>query len=119
MLGKWLLWFACSNDGIDIDSSQNVTLTNSSINTGDDGICIKSSAGNNQVAYVTVSNVTVRSRSSAVKLGSNIVTDAHDLLFEDIIVNDSNRGLALQVRGGGNVYNLMFRRVVINGTRFW
>ena len=61
----------------------------------------------------------VRSRSSAIKFGSNFAqgSPAHDMLFEDIIVHDSNRGLAIQARDGGEVYNIVFRRVWINGTR--
>ncbi len=41
------------------------------------------------------------------------------MLFEDIIVHDSNRGLAIQARDGGEVYNIVFRRIFVNGTRLW
>jgi polygalacturonase len=49
----------CSNDGIDVDSSTYVTITNSSFDTADDGICIKSTVGYGEVAFLTVTNVTV------------------------------------------------------------
>jgi polygalacturonase len=108
-----------NNDGIDIDSSSHVLLENSTISTGDDGVCIKGSAPNVPVFNVTVRNCTISSRSSAIKFGSNNPVPTHSLLFEDILVLDSNRALALQTRDGGDVYDIVFRRIVINETRFW
>lgn len=40
-------------------------------------------------------------------------------LFEDIVVLDSNRALALQARDGGLLQNITFRRIAIQGTRLW
>jgi polygalacturonase len=108
-----------NNDGIDIDSSSHVLLENSTISTGDDGVCIKGSAPGVPVFNVTVRNCTISSRSSAIKFGSNNPVPTHSLLFEDILVLDSNRALALQTRDGGDVYDITFRRIVINETRWW
>ena len=53
-----------NNDGIDIDSSQHVVVTNSAIDTADDGVCIKSTRGMQDTAHIMVVNTTIRSRSS-------------------------------------------------------
>jgi polygalacturonase len=113
-----------NNDGIDIDSSSHVLVRDSSIDTGDDGVCIKGSRAGGEVYNVTVRNTVVRSRSSAIKFGSNCGIPMHALLFENITVHDSNRGLALQARdgpcvGGVCIFDVIFRQIFINGTRFW
>ena len=108
-----------NNDGIDIDSSSHVLLENSTINTADDGVCIKGSTPNGTSVNVTVRNVRVRSRSSAIKYGSNIPIPMSGHLFEDVHIWDSNRGLAIQARDGGSLRDITFRRILINGTRFW
>ena len=108
-----------NNDGIDIDSSQHVLVSDSTFDTADDGVCIKSTPGCLDTFNVTVRNVTVRSRSSAVKIGSATPVDIHDLLFEDVRVHDSNGGLSIQARDGGTVSNVAFRNILVNGTRQW
>lgn len=60
-----------NNDGIDIDSSSSVLLEDSDIDTADDGVCIKGSVAGAVVTNVTVRRCSVRSRSSAIKFGSN------------------------------------------------
>jgi polygalacturonase len=108
-----------NNDGIDLDSCSHVLLENSTINTADDGVCIKGSAVGGSSTNVTVRNCRLRSRSSAVKFGSNCPIGFSNFLFEDLTVWDSNRGLALQARDGGLLQDITFRRIDIQGTRFW
>jgi polygalacturonase len=108
-----------NNDGIDIDSSSNVLLEDSIIDTADDGVCIKGSALGGIVENVTVRRCTIRSRSSAVKFGSNCPIPMNNLTFEDLYIHDSNRGLAIQARDGGAITNVTFERILINGTRLW
>ena len=108
-----------NNDAIDIDSSSHVLVENSQINTADDGVCIKGGVVGAEVFNVTVRNTKIRSRSSAIKFGSNCPIPMHDLLFEDIDIWDSNRGLAIQARDGGRISDVTFRRISILGTRYW
>ncbi len=108
-----------NSQGIDIDSSSHVLLEDSTIDTADDGVCIKGSTPGGVSLNVTVRRCTLRSRSSAVKYGSNCPILMQGHLFEDLVIHDSNRGLALQARDGGLVKDIMFRRIAINGTRFW
>lgn len=106
-----------NNDGIDPDSSRNVTILDSSFDTGDDGVCIKSTVGFQVSSDVLVRNVTIRSRSSAIKFGSNTDTDCFNMLFENITIWDSHRGLGIQQRSQGNVYNITFRDITVE-TRY-
>jgi polygalacturonase len=106
-----------NNDGIDIDSSQNVTVIDSSFDTADDGVCIKSTVGLGVIDNIVVRNTTIRSRSAAIKFGSNTDTNCSNLLFENITIWDSNRGLGIQQRSQGNITNVTFRDITVE-TRY-
>ena len=108
-----------NNDGLDLDSSSHVLVEDSDIDTADDGVCIKGSTPGGQSVNITVRNCRIRSRSSAVKYGSNCPILMANHTFEDLYIHDSNRGLALQARDGGLLQDIVFRRIVVNGTRFW
>jgi polygalacturonase len=110
-----------NNDGIDIDSCQHVVVEHSLVNTADDGVCIKSGgcADAMEVYNVTVRDMRIRSRSNAIKFGSTTPVDMHDLLFEHIVIFDSNGGVSIQARDGGTISNVTFRDMFINGTRQW
>ncbi|KAI3987901.1 hypothetical protein MKX01_021015 [Papaver californicum] len=105
-----------NNDGIDIEDSNNTVITRCNINTGDDAICPKTSTG--PVYNLTVSNSWIRTKSSAIKLGSSSWYDFKGLLFDNITIVDSHRGLALQLRDGGNASDITFSNININ-TRYY
>ena len=88
-----------NNDGIDIEDSNNTFITNCHIDTGDDAICPKSSTG--PVHNLIVTDCWIRTKSSAIKLGSASWFDFRRLLFHNITIVDSHRGLAMQIRDGG------------------
>lgn len=106
-----------NNDGIDPDSSTNVQILNTVVNVADDGICPKSSIGEGPLRDILVSNCTIRSKSHAIKFGSNTDTDMFNMVFENITIWDSNSGMAIQQRSGGNIHNITFRNIHIQ-TRY-
>ena len=63
-------WRWPNNDGIDPDSSRNITISHTFIDTGDDNICPKSSKGKGELSNLLVVDCQLRSRSSAIKFGS-------------------------------------------------
>jgi len=109
-------WDIFNNDGLDIDSSSDVDVRNCDIRTADDALCLKTTTFGRglPVQRVHVKNCTLRSRAAAIKLGSESRADMEDLLFEDITVIDSHRGLAVQLRDQGSVRNVIFRRVSLD-----
>lgn len=98
-----------NNDGIDPDSSTDVRITNCNINVADDGICPKSTTGSGPLRDLYVANCTIRSKSHAIKFGSNTDTEMSNVAFENITIWDSNSGIAMQNRGAGDVHNVTFR----------
>ncbi|KAH9302223.1 hypothetical protein KI387_013806, partial [Taxus chinensis] len=85
-----------NNDGIDIEDSNNTIITRCTINTGDDAICPKTYTG--PLHNLTATDCWIRTKSSAIKLGSASLFNFEGLLFNNITVVDSHRGLALQIR---------------------
>lgn len=116
ILGEWR-W--PNNDGIDVDSSINVTVANCTIDVADDAVCIKSTVGYGPLRNVLIRDNVVHSRSSAFKIGSATVQDITDVFVDRFYVKSgTNRGLGIQHRDSGKVQNIHFRNVVLEGSVF-
>jgi polygalacturonase len=105
-----------NNDGIDIEDSNNTRISKCHIDTGDDAICPKSSTG--PVVKLTVTDCWIRTKSSAIKLGSASSFDFRQFLFDNITIVESHRGIGVQIRDGGNVRDLVFSNIKIS-TRYY
>lgn len=105
-----------NNDGIDIEDSNNTIITRCYINTGDDAICPKTSTG--PLYNLTATDCWIRTKSSAIKLGSASSFNFEGLLFDNITIVDSHRGLGLQIRDGGDVNGVTFSNINIT-TRYY
>lgn len=88
-----------NNDGMDIEDSNNTVITDCHIDTGDDAICPKSTTG--PVYNLTATNCWIRTKSCAIKFGSASFFDFNRLVFDNITIVDSHRGLGMQIRDGG------------------
>ncbi|KAG4130097.1 hypothetical protein ERO13_D09G122000v2 [Gossypium hirsutum] len=105
-----------NNDGIDIEDSNNTVITRCHIDTGDDAICPKTYTS--PLYNLTATNSWIRTKSSAIKLGSASWFELNNLVFDNITIVDSHRGLALQIRDGGNVSDITFSNINIS-TRYY
>ena len=115
-----------NNDGIDIDSSRNVTIRNTHVSVADDGICLKSSHGYGVIENLLVEDTVIRSKSSAIKVGSNVDENMKNAYFRNIRIYDSNRGLGIQqvgYKGAGDVYDFTYENIDIEtgykADRWW
>ncbi|KAF3773302.1 Exo-poly-alpha-D-galacturonosidase [Nymphaea thermarum] len=105
-----------NNDGIDIEDSNNTIIFRCSIDTGDDAICPKSSLG--PVYNLSATHCWIRTKSSAIKLGSASWFNFKNFLFDNITIVESHRGLAFQIRDGGNASDIVFSNIKIE-TRYY
>ncbi|XP_021860324.1 uncharacterized protein [Spinacia oleracea] len=105
-----------NNDGIDIQDSNNTVISRCHIDTGDDAICPKTYNG--PLYNLTATDCWIRTKSSAIKLGSASSFDFVHLLFDNITIFQSHRGLGLQIRDGGNVKDITFSNINIS-TRYY
>ncbi|MFB6295314.1 MAG: glycoside hydrolase family 28 protein [Halobacteriales archaeon] len=106
-----------NSDGINPENCRNVHVSDCTVVTGDDAICPKASGAYDVdpgLANLTVTNCTLVSRSSAVKFGSSTAHDMRDCTFSNLVIRDSNRGLGIQHRDGGDIENVLFRNVLID-----
>lgn len=108
-------------DGIDPDHCRNVRISNCHIEAGDDCIVLKNTAPfakYGPTENITVSNCTLISTSSAIKIGTESVDDFRNLVFTNCVIQKSNRGLSIQLRDGGTVENVVFSNMTIETRRF-
>lgn len=108
-------------DGIGVDSSRNVRISDCHIEAGDDCIVLKTlrehPAGYGPCENVTVRGCTLASTSAALKIGTETVRDIRDVVFSGCVVRDSSRGLAIQLRDEGTVENVLFSDLIVE-TRY-
>jgi polygalacturonase len=99
-----------NSDGLDFYDSKNIIISDCSIHAGDDAIAIISSSN------LTASNCILQSRSSGIRIGYNVwnQNNSGNLLFNNITIYDSNRGIGIFQRQKGNMENIIFSNISIS-----
>jgi len=93
-------------DGIAVDSSRNVRITNCYVDTGDDGIVIKSGKDadgrrvNRPAENISISNCTVHHAHGAVTLGSEISGGIRNVVADNITCDGTDAGVRVKSRRG-------------------
>jgi polygalacturonase len=115
--GKQAVWA----DGIDPDGCQDVRIANSTIETGDDSIVLWSSniwGPALPTENVTVTNCRLSSASSAFKFCDGNSNAVRRVTLDNVVITNSNRGLAFMVFDGGIIEDVSISNVVIETHRF-
>lgn len=110
-----------NGDGIDLDHSKNVRISNCHITSGDDCICLKNRR--EYEAYgschdITVTNCVMTSRSCAIKIGSENMDSIYNVVFDNCVITRSNRGLGIQNRDEGTVTDVVFSNIQMD-SQLW
>lgn len=106
-----------NGDGIDIDHSRKVRISNCFIESGDDCICLKNRREYEEYGPcedVVVTNCIMTSRSCAVKIGSENMDRIARVLFDNCIITESNRGVGIQNRDEGTVEDVTFSNMIVD-----
>ena len=106
-------------DGIDPDHCRNVRIANCHIECADDCIVFKNTLAAMHYGpceNITVTGCTMTSSSAAIKFGSESEDVFRNIIIENCVIYDSNRGISLQLRDKGSVENVLFHNITI-GTR--
>jgi hypothetical protein len=115
-----------NNDGLDVDSSLNVTITDCQVDSDDDGICLKSTTGT-PCRNVKISGCASSSHCNALKLGTESGGGFVDIVISNCTVfspmnstaiNGVQRGeagIALEMVDGGRLENVSVTDIKING----
>jgi hypothetical protein len=83
------------------------------LEAGDDGIAMSPCADGycHQTAEnITVSNAVIISRSAGIRLGWS-ANDIRNLVFNNIVIRDSNRGIGIFVRGSEKIEHVLFSNI--------
>jgi polygalacturonase len=110
-----------NSDGIDLDHSKNVRISDCYIESGDDCICLKNRREYEEFGRcenITVSNCTMTSRSCAIKIGSENMDTIRQVVFNNCIIKKSNRGVGIQNRDEGIVHDVIFSNMIIESHLF-
>ena len=113
-----------NTDGVDIDSSRHVRISDSYFDTGDDAICIKSGKDadglrvNRITEDVAITNCTIHHGHGAVVLGSETSGGIRNVVASNIVAQGTDRGIRIKsTRGrGGLLENIRFDNWVIEDT---
>ncbi len=119
-----------NNDGIHINSSRNVTISNSNISCGDDCIIVRannSSLAENKVCEkVTVTNCNLTSWSGGIRVGWIKDGTIRNCTFSNLVMTDTSVGISILLPGRGaervpdegrektRIENLSFSNIVMD-----
>jgi len=115
--GKEAVWA----DGLDLDGCSDVRVANSTIETGDDAIVFWSAniwGPALPTEDVTVTNCRLSSASSALKFCDGNSNAVRRVAVDNVVITNSNRGLAFMVFDGGVVEDVVISNVSIETRRF-
>jgi len=101
-------------DGIDPDHCRDVEIRNCDIECGDDAIVVKATrqtADYGPSARISVHDCVLATKDSALKIGTETTADIYGIRFERCRVRSCCRGLTIQLRDEGNVYDVEFRDI--------
>lgn len=122
-----------NNDGIHVTTSRNVRISDCNIFTGDDAIIV-SGFGNSPLPgdslskvnkpltignktgiaeNVTVTNCVLSSRSACIRVGYG-KHPIRNLVFSNLIMYESNRGIGVFARNDSRIENVLFSNVIMH-----
>lgn len=106
-----------NRDGIDIDSCDDVRISNCRIESGDDAIVLKATA-ERPCRRVAVTNCIVSSGASALKLGTESNGGFEDIVFSNCVVFDTQGdGIAIEMVDGAGLERVVFSNIVMRNVR--
>jgi len=112
-----------NNDGIDFTSCSNIQMSDCDIRAGDDGIVVVGyshhfdTPGFKNILHdsqnVTITNCSIVSRSSAIRIGGWDQNYMRNYTFNNIVITNSNRGINLCVRDSASIEDMTFSNIII------
>lgn len=118
-----------NTDGIDITGCQNVTVSNCTVATGDDAICLKSENPYGQeprlLKNILVTNCHLTTCCNGFKLGTSSEGGFENITFSDSVIYNADApyrervisGVALEVVDGGWIDGVIVKNIQMQRTR--
>jgi polygalacturonase len=119
-----------NSDGIHCTNSRNIRISDCNIIAGDDAICVtgfsdqpspndpdwKVPSFGNKTGYsenVTVTNCVLSSASACIRVGYG-PHPIRNLVFSNLVMYNSNRGIGVFARDKSSIENVLFSNIIIN-----
>ncbi|MCX7049075.1 MAG: glycosyl hydrolase family 28 protein, partial [Candidatus Sumerlaeota bacterium] len=117
-----------NTDGLDIDASRDVAISNCVISTGDDAIVLKNTddLGMRRMSRnISITNCILTTTCNAFKMGTETKEGFENIVFSNsVIYNDPGEpkmraisGVAIETVDGGNVSNVAVSNIVMKNAR--
>jgi hypothetical protein len=105
-----------NNDGINIDSSENVRVRNCDVNSGDDALVIKSTSSTKPSRDIIATDCKLSTRTNAIKLGTESIGGFEDISISNCQISETQMaGIALYAVDGGDLRNVSISDVTMDG----
>jgi hypothetical protein len=105
---------ASNNDGIDIDSCQNIRIAGCDIDTGDDSICFKTTSAQ-ACRDVTITGCRLKSRHGAIKFGTESVGDFENITIAGCAIRETRGGgIKILSVDGSNIRNIAISDITMD-----
>lgn len=106
-----------NEDGLNLNSCQNVRVANSNINSDDDGIVLKSTS-ERPCKNITITNCVVSSNASAIKFGTESGGGFQNVTISNCAIYDTrNSGIALEIVDGGTMDRVNVSNIVMDNVK--
>lgn len=106
-----------NNDGFDLTDCRNATINNCSVDTGDDGICLKSYYNDYRCENIRVTNCHVVSSCNGLKLGTASFGGFRNIVFDNIDVVDTYlSAIAIESVDACDIDSITFRNIHATNT---
>jgi polygalacturonase len=105
-----------NNDGIDLDSCENVSVRHCDIISGDDALCIKATSAAKPSRDIEATDCKLSTRCNAIKLGTESIGGFENISVTDCqITNTMMSGIALYAVDGGDLRNVTISGITMDG----
>lgn len=103
-----------NNDGFDIDSCQNVFISNCKLSCNDDAIALKTNT-NRACKNIVITNCVLTSSRAAFRFGPESRGNFEDITVSNCVIYDTfGNGIKLQMNEGAQMKNITFSNIVMD-----
>ncbi|MGN6370494.1 MAG: glycoside hydrolase family 28 protein [Phycisphaerae bacterium] len=104
-----------NNDGIDLDSSDTVSITNCDIDSHDDAMCLKAT-GTTPCSHITIDHCRLKSDCAAIKFGTESLGDFENIRISRCQIRDTRlAGIKLLSVDGANIQHVTISDITMDG----
>lgn len=105
-----------NNDGVNIDSSEDVRVRDCDVVSGDDALVIKSTSAARPSRNIVATHLKLSTRTNAIKLGTESIGGFENIRVSDVqITNTQMAGVALYEVDGGELRDVSISDVTMDG----